>query len=431
MKVINKIENNLKNLHAQDPKIAKLVDQELDRQRNSIELIASENFTYRGALEAAGSVLTNKYAEGYPDHRYYGGCEVIDKVEKIAIERVCKLFGCKYANVQPHSGSSANLAAYHALANIGDTIMGLALDNGGHLTHGSPVNFSGIYYDSQSYTLNKETEQLDYDLILKQAKKVKPKVIVAGYSAYPRKISFKKMRDICNKVGAYLLVDMAHIAGLVATKQHPNPFPYAHVVTSTTHKTLRGPRSGIILTNDKELAKKINKAVFPGLQGGPLMHIIAAKAVCFKYAASAEYKNYIKKTMANAKAIGKGMEDGGLRLITGGTDNHLCLVDVSVARATGKQVEAACDKAFITVNKNTIPNEKLSPFVTSGIRVGTPAVTTRGFTEKDCYKVGQNIAKIAFNLNANGNCKPAVLKEVQKDSKAMLKARPLYAGSQY
>lgn len=421
MKIVSNIEDNLLNLQAQDPQIAKLVFKELERQRDSIELIASENFTYRGVLEAAGSILTNKYAEGYPDHRYYGGCEVVDKIEELAKKRVCALYNCKFANVQPHSGSSANLAAYHALCKPGDKIMGLALDNGGHLTHGAPVSFSGQYYKSVSYKLNPQTERLDYDMILKQAKKVKPKVIVAGYSAYPRKINFRKMKEVCNKVGAYLMVDMAHIAGLIAAGEHPSPFPYADIVTSTTHKTLRGPRSGIILTNKADIAKQIDKAVFPACQGGPLMHIIAAKAVAFKMAATKEYKTYMKKTVINSKALAKGLKDGGLRLVSGGTDNHLCLADVSVANTTGKAVEEACHKAAITLNKNTIPKEKLSPFVTSGIRVGTPAVTTRGFTEKDCYNIGLDIAKIAFNIDNK-----SVIKEVKANSDKILKAHPLY-----
>lgn len=426
MKIVKAVEENLDNLRASDPEVAEIIDREIKRQRDSIELIASENFTYRGVLEATGSILTNKYAEGYPGHRYYGGCQFVDEAEQLAIDRACELFGCKYANVQPHCGSSANLAAYHAMCKIGDTIMGLALDNGGHLTHGSPVNFSGKYYKSESYTLNPDTEMLDYDLILKQAKEVKPKVIVAGYSAYPRKIDFKAFREICDKVGAYLMVDMAHIAGLIASGEHPSPILYADVITSTTHKTLRGPRSGIILTNSEELAKKINSAVFPGCQGGPLMHVIAAKAVCFKEAMSQEYKEYMHQTVLNAAALGRGLEDGGLRLITGGTDNHLCLVDVSVAGVTGKQVETVCDEAHITVNKNTIPNEKLSPFVTSGIRVGTPAVTTRDFDEEDCFKIGQDIAKLAHSFNGGDEADKKVLAEVKANSEAVLKKRPLY-----
>lgn len=372
-------------------------------------------------MEAAGSILTNKYAEGYPAHRYYGGCEVVDKVENLAIERACQLFGCKFANVQPHSGSSANLAAYHALCDIGDTIMGLALDNGGHLTHGAQVSFSGTYYKSVSYKLNRETERLDYDQILEQAKEVRPKVIVAGYSAYPRIIDFKALREVCDKVGAYLMVDIAHIAGLVATGQHPSPFPYAHLATSTTHKTLRGPRSGLILTNDEELAKKVDKAVFPGCQGGPLLHIIAAKAVCFKMAMTQEYKNYIKNVVLNTKALAKGLQEGGLRLVTGGTDNHLCLADVTVANTNGKAVEEACSKAHITINKNTIPKEQLSPFVCSGIRVGTAAVTSRGFDQEDCYQVGLCIAKIAFNIDDND-----VYKQVSNTVSKILEKRPLY-----
>ena len=421
MEIMNNVENNLQNLSVQDTEIFDLINKEFQRQRDSIELIASENFTYRGVLEAAGSVLTNKYAEGYPAHRYYGGCEIVDEIENIAKERACKLYGCKYANVQPHSGSNANLEAYHALCDIGDSIMGLSLDNGGHLTHGAAVSFSGKYYKSVSYSLNPDTEMLDYDLILKQAQEVQPKVIIAGYSAYPRIIDFKAMREICDKVGAYLMVDMAHIAGLVATGEHPSPFPYAHVVTSTTHKTLRGPRAGLILTNDNEIAKKIDKAVFPGCQGGPLMHIIAAKAVCFKLAMTDEYKDYIHQVVLNSKALAKGMKDNGLRLVTGGTDNHLSLVDVTGANVTGKDVEEACANASITLNKNTIPGEKLSPFVTSGIRVGTAAVTTRDFEESDCYKVGESIAKIAFNINDKN-----LLSGIKDEMTQLLIKHPLY-----
>lgn len=421
MKIAKQLEENLYNIQAQDPQVSRLIFEEFNRQRDNVELIASENFTYRGALEVAGSILTNKYAEGYPGHRYYGGCEVVDKIEELAIKRACKLFNCKFANVQPHSGSSANLAAYHALCNIGDTIMGLSLSNGGHLTHGSPVSFSGKYYNAFNYTLNPKTEQLDYDEILKLAKKAKPKIIVAGYSAYPRKISFKKFKEICNKVGAYLMVDMAHIAGLIAAGEHQSPFPYADIVTSTTHKTLRGPRSGLILTNNPEIAKKVDHAIFPGLQGGPLMHIIAAKAVSFKMAQTAEFKHYIKDVIANSKAMAKGLEAGGLRLVTGGTDNHLCLADVSVAGVTGKEVEEACAKANITINKNTIPGDKLSPFVTSGIRVGTPAVTSRDFTQANCFDVGKGIAQIAFNIKDK-----SVIEDVKHTCKIILNAHPLY-----
>lgn len=421
MKIARNLEENLYNLQAQDPQISRLMFEEFKRQRDHVELIASENFTYRGALEVAGSILTNKYAEGYPGHRYYGGCEVVDKIEELAIKRVCKLFNCKFANVQPHSGSSANIAAYHALCNIGDTIMGLSLDNGGHLTHGAPVSFSGKYYKAVNYHLDSKTERLDYDAILALAKKAKPKVIVAGYSAYPRKINFKKFREICNKVGAYLMVDMAHIAGLIAAGEHPSPFPYADVVTSTTHKTLRGPRSGIILTNNPEIAKKVDKAIFPGLQGGPLMHIIAAKAVAFKMANTAEFKRYIKDVIVNSKALAQGLKVGGLRLVTGGTDNHLCLADVSVAGVTGKDVESACAKANITINKNTIPGDKQSPFVTSGIRVGTPAVTSRDFTEANCFDVGKGIARIAFNIKDKGT-----IEDVKHSMEIILNAHPLY-----
>lgn len=421
MKIAKNLEENLYNLQAQDPQISRLIFEEFKRQRDHVELIASENFTYRGALEVAGSILTNKYAEGYPGHRYYGGCEVVDKIEELAIKRVCKLFNCKFANVQPHSGSSANLAAYHALCDIGDTIMGLALDNGGHLTHGAPVSFSGKYYKAVNYHLDPKTERLDYDAILALAKKVKPKVIVAGYSAYPRKINFKKFREICNKVGAYLMVDMAHIAGLIAAGEHSSPFPYADVVTSTTHKTLRGPRSGIILTNNPEIAKKVDKAIFPGLQGGPLMHIIAAKAVAFKMANTAEFRHYIKDVIKNSKALAQGLKVGGLRLVTGGTDNHLCLADVSVAGVTGKDVENACAMANITINKNTIPGDKQSPFVTSGIRVGTPAVTSRDFTEANCFDVGKGIARIAFNIKDKGT-----IEDVKHSMEIILSAHPLY-----
>lgn len=378
-----------------DPQVAAAVSAELSRQRDSIELIASENFTSPAVMEAMGSVLTNKYAEGYPGKRYYGGCEKVDLVEDLARERAKELFGAKFANVQPHSGANANLAAYFALIQPGDTVLGMSLDNGGHLTHGSPVNFSGKLYDFHGYGLT-DDETIDYEAIERMAAELKPKLIVGGASAYPRVIDFERMADIAHRHGAYFMVDMAHIAGLVATGAHPSPVPYADVTTTTTHKTLRGPRGGLILCNDEEIAKKIDKAVFPGSQGGPLMHVIAGKAVAFGEALQPEFKTYIDNVVANCAAMAEGLTAGGLRLVSGGTDNHLCLVDLTPADVTGKDAEKLLESVGITVNKNSIPNEPRSPFVTSGIRVGSAAATTRGLDENDFRRVGELIAATVF-----------------------------------
>ena len=360
-----------------------IINDELSRQRNNVELIASENFVSVDVMKAQGSVLTNKYAEGYPGKRYYGGCEFVDKIEDIARDELKKLFNVKFVNVQPHSGSSANMAVYKALLNIGDKVLGMNLSAGGHLTHGHSINFSGLDYKIVSYGVNKETECIDYDEVERLAILEKPKMIIAGASAYSRIIDFKRFREIADKVGAYLMVDMAHIAGLVATGFHPNPCEYAHVVTSTTHKTLRGPRGGIILTNDEEIAKKIDKMIFPGIQGGPLMHVIAAKAVCFAEALEPEFKDYQRQVISNAKALSERLEMGGLRIVTGGTDNHLILVDVRSLGLNGKEAEKILEQVNITCNKNSIPFDTESPFKTSGIRLGTPAMTTSGFKEKE------------------------------------------------
>ena len=409
-----------------DSEIAGVLSDELSRQRSTVELIASENFTSPAVMQAMGSVLTNKYAEGLPAKRYYGGCEFVDVAENIARERACKLYGAKFANVQPHSGANANLAAYFACVKPGDTIMGMSLDNGGHLTHGSPANFSGKLYNVVSYGVNPETETIDYDEMERVAKQHKPKLIVGGASAYPRTIDFKRMAEIAHEVGALLMVDMAHIAGLVATGAHPSPVPYADIVTSTSHKTLRGPRGGFIVSNNEDLFKKLNSAVFPGSQGGPLMHVIAGKAVAFGEALKPEFAEYINHVVENAKALGDGMTAGGLRLVSGGTDNHLCLVDLTSAGVTGKDAEGLLERVGLTVNKNTIPNEKLSPFVASGIRVGSAAATTRGFTKSDFYNVGECIAKAVFNANDE-----AVLASVKTEVNKMLEAHPLYLGLEY
>ncbi len=411
----------LEQLSAEDPQVADAIEQELSRQRSSIELIASENFASPAVMQAMGSVLTNKYAEGYPGKRYYGGCEKVDIVEDLARDRAKKLFNCNFANVQPHSGANANLAAYQALVSLGDTVLGLSLDHGGHLTHGSPVNFSGKDYRIVAYGVNPETELIDYDEMERIAKECKPKLIVGGASAYPRVIDFKRMREIADEVGAYLMIDMAHIAGLVATGAHPSPVPYADVVTSTSHKTLRGPRGGFILTNNEEIAKKIDKAVFPGSQGGPLMHIIAAKAVAFGEALQPEFKTYIDQVVENSSAMGEGMVDGGLRLVSGGTDNHLCLVDLTPADITGKDAEKVLESVGLTVNKNTIPNETRSPFVTSGIRVGSAAATTRGFNKDEFTRIGQLIAASVYSANDE-----ARLKEIAAEVSEMLAKHPLY-----
>ena len=377
------IESNLSRLTALDPEIGEAIREEYERERNGLELIASENVVSEAVLLAAGSILTNKYAEGYPGRRYYGGCEKVDVVETVAIERAKQLFGAAYANVQPHSGSQANTAVYVALLQTGDTVMGMSLAEGGHLTHGSPVNLSGLYYNFVPYGLNPETEELDYDKMEEIALECKPRLIVAGASAYPRVIDFERIAAIAHKVGAYLMVDMAHIAGLVAAGVHPSPLPYADVVTTTTHKTLRGPRGGLILTNNEEIAKKINKAIFPGIQGGPLLHIIAAKAVCFREALSPAFVEYQKQVVKNCAALAEALSAEGFRLVSGGTENHLALVDLRPFGITGKEMEHRLDACGITVNKNAIPNDPEKPFVTSGIRVGTAAVTTRGLVEED------------------------------------------------
>ena len=413
---------HLENLFRDDREVYDAIEAERKRQNEGIELIASENFVSKSVLEAAGSVMTNKYAEGYPDKRYYGGCECVDIVEKLAIERAKKIFNVKYVNVQPHSGSQANMGVYKALLNLGDVILGMRLDHGGHLTHGKNVNFSGKDYTVYSYSVRKEDEYIDYDEVEKIAMEVKPKLIVAGASAYPRVIDFKKFREIADKVGAYLMVDMAHIAGLVAVGEHPSPVPYAHVVTTTTHKTLRGPRGGVIMTNDEEIAKKIDKAIFPGIQGGPLMHIIAAKAVAFKQALSPEFKEYQHQIVKNAKALAEVLEKGGLRLVSGGTDNHMILVDLKSSKGlTGQAVEKALDKAGITVNKNGIPYDTEKPMVTSGIRIGTPAVTTRGMKEKEMEEIGNFILETIENINDDKK-----LSEIKERVKELCLRFPLY-----
>ncbi len=414
------------NLKHTDADVYNAICAELGRQRNCIELIASENFTSRAVMEAMGSVCTNKYAEGYPGKRYYGGCVNVDVIEDIARDRACELFNANFANVQPHSGANANLAAYFALIKPGDKILGMSLDHGGHLTHGSPVNFSGKLYEISAYGVDPETETIDYDALEKQAKEERPQVIVAGASAYPRAIDFKRFAEIAHEVGAYLVVDMAHIAGLVAAGYHQNPVDYADVVTSTTHKTLRGPRGGFILTNNEELAKKVNSAVFPGCQGGPLMHIIAGKAVAFGEALKPEFKEYIGHVVENATALATGIEQGGLRLVSGGTDNHLALVDLTPADVTGKEAEAALGQAGLTVNKNTIPNETRSPFVTSGIRVGAAAGTTNGLNAEDFRQVGEMISRVAFNINDE-----ATIKTVREQVSNILANHELYEGMNY
>lgn len=378
------------NLTKHDPEVMNIIEMELKRQQKHIELIASENFVSPQVMEAAGSYLTNKYAEGYPAKRYYGGCEVVDMVENLARDRMKEIFGADHANVQPHSGSNANLGVYFAVLKPGDKVLGMNLSQGGHLTHGSPVNISGTYFNFIAYGVNKETEIIDYDEVREIALREKPKMIVAGASAYPRQIDFAKFREIADEVGAYLMVDMAHIAGLVAAGLHPNPVPYADFVTTTTHKTLRGPRGGAILCKE-EYAKAIDKAIFPGIQGGPLMHIIAAKAVAFGEALQDDFKAYQQQTINNAKALAEGLLKNGFRLVSGGTDNHLILIDVRTKGLTGKKAEALLDDIGVATNKNTIPNDPESPFITSGIRIGTPAMTTRGMKEEDMMEIAEII----------------------------------------
>lgn len=381
-----------------DPELGAAMGRELTRQRQNIELIASENIVSPAVMAAMGSVLTNKYAEGYPGHRYYGGCQFVDEVEQIAIDRACRLFGAKYANVQPHSGAQANLAVYFALLDLGDTVMGMDLSQGGHLTHGSPVNMSGKNYNFVSYGVSAEDGRIDYAALAKQVAKVRPKLLVAGASAYPRAIDFEKLAEIAHGYGAMLMVDMAHIAGLVAGGQHQSPVPYADVVTTTTHKTLRGPRGGLILTNNEYLIKRINSAIFPGTQGGPLEHVIAGKAVCFGEALQPGFKEYARHIVENAKALGAQLTARGVKLVSGGTDNHLLLIDLTDEECTGKELEHNLDEVHITANKNTVPGEKRSPFVTSGVRIGTPAVTTRGMGPDEMKIIADCIADCIFDF---------------------------------
>lgn len=404
-----------------DPELFESMQQEFNRQQNNLELIASENIASPAVMAAMGSFYTNKYAEGYPRKRYYGGCQFVDYAEEIAIERAKKLFNAKFANVQPHSGSNANFAGYLSVLESGDTIMGMSLPAGGHLTHGSKVNMSGKLFNVVPYGINEETGFIDYDEVLRIAKECKPKLIVAGASAYPRTLDFKKFKEIANAVGAYLMVDIAHIAGLVATGQHPSPMEYADIVTSTTHKTLRGPRGGLILTNNEDIAKLINKTIFPGTQGGPLMHVIAAKAVAFKEALSKEFVAYQKQVIKNAKALSEAFIEYGIKLVTGGTDNHLMLVNLIGTGITGKELEHMLDEVNITVNKNSIPNDPEKPFVTSGVRIGTPAVTTRGMKEKDMKEIARLI-KLVIDK------KEAVFDEVRAQVVEMCKKHPIYEG---
>ena len=413
------IKENINLVAKTDPELAAAITAEFERQSDGLELIASENVVSEAVMCAMGSVLTNKYAEGYPAKRYYGGCQCVDIAENIAIERAKQLFGAKYANVQPHSGAQANTAVYFALIQPGDTVMGMSLAHGGHLTHGSPVNISGMYYNFVPYELNPVTQRIDLDEFEKLAKQHKPKLIVAGASAYPRTIEFEKMAEIAHSVGAYFMVDMAHIAGLVAAGEHPSPLPYADVVTTTTHKTLRGPRGGMILTNDEELAKKFNKAIFPGIQGGPLMHVIAAKAVCFGEALKPEFKEYQHNVVLNARTLADELLKEGFDLVSGGTDNHLMLVDLRPMGITGKEFEARLDSVHITVNKNAIPNDPEKPFVTSGVRVGTPAVTSRGLNTEDMKTIARLFALTAKDYENSAD-------KVRAEVAALCKKYPLY-----
>lgn len=409
---------NFENLSKEDKAISDLIEKELKRQQDGIELIASENFASKAVMEAMGSFLTNKYAEGYPNKRYYGGCHVVDEVEDIARNRAKELFGAEHANVQPHSGSQANMAVYLSVLETGDTVLGMDLSHGGHLTHGSPVNFSGKLYNFVSYGVDKETETIDYDVVRELALKHRPKLIVAGASAYSRIIDFKAFRDICDEVGAYFMVDMAHIAGLIAAGEHPSPVPYADFVTSTTHKTLRGPRGGLILCKEK-YAKQIDKTIFPGIQGGPLIHTIAAKAVCFKEALDPSYKEYIKTVVNNCSVLANELINYGFKIVSGGTDNHLILVDLNNKNVTGKDAEIILDSIGITVNKNTVPNETKSPFVTSGIRIGTAAVSTRGFNEDDMKEIASIINDTLSVENPN-------IEELKGRVKSLCDKHPLY-----
>ncbi len=411
---------DLTSIKLQDPELYEGLEKELTRQRNNIELIASENFVSENVMKAVGSVLTNKYAEGYPEHRYYGGCQCVDIVENLAIERAKKLFGAEHANVQPHSGANANFAVYFAVLQPGDTIMGMSLAHGGHLTHGAAVTVSGKYFNSVGYGVSEKNSVIDYDDLERQVLEVKPKIFVCGASAYPRILDFKRIREICDKVGAYMMVDIAHIAGLVATGLHPSPVPYADFVTTTTHKTLRGPRGGMILCKE-EYAKIIDKAVFPGTQGGPLMHVIAGKAAAFGEALKPEFKTYQEQILKNAKAMSERFLELGVNLVSGGTDNHLMLLDLSDKVITGKELEKMLDEVNITVNKNAIPFDKQKPFVTSGIRIGTPSITTRGFKEEDCEKVAELITEII-------NKKEVAFDSVRAEVKKLIEKYPLYEG---
>ena len=401
-----------------DSEVGQAMDKELKRQQRNLELIASENIVSPAVMAAMGSILTNKYAEGYPGKRYYGGCEFVDIVEDIARKRACELFGAEHANVQPHSGAQANMAVYFAFLKPGDTVMGMNLSEGGHLTHGSPVNMSGSYYNFVEYGVDAETHRIDYDKLQAQAKEVKPKIIVEGASAYARIIDFKRLREIADEVGAMLMVDMAHIAGLVAAGVHPNPVEWADIVTTTTHKTLRGPRGGLILCKE-EYAKAIDKAIFPGIQGGPLMHVIAGKAVCLGEALKPEFKEYGKRVVENAQALANGLTKRGVKLVSGGTDNHLMLIDLSGTELTGKELERRLDEVYITANKNTVPNEQRSPFVTSGVRLGTPAVTTRGLTVEDMDQVAECISLAIHDFDANAD-------KIRSMVQAICEKHPLY-----
>jgi glycine hydroxymethyltransferase len=412
------IEMKLQNIEQSDPQIAQAIYSEIERQQNKIELIASENFVSKGVLEAMGTPLTNKYAEGYPGKRYYGGCEYVDIVENLAIERAKELFGAEHANVQPHSGAQANMTVFFAMLNPGDTFMGMNLAHGGHLTHGMAINMSGKYFNVVPYGVRKEDGRIDYDELEKQAVQTKPKLIIAGASAYSREIDFKRFREICDKVGAYLMVDMAHIAGLVAAGLHQSPVPYADFVTTTTHKTLRGPRGGMILCKE-EYAKNIDKALFPGIQGGPLMHIIAAKAVSFKEALSAEFKDYQKQIVSNAAVLSESLKENGFDIVTGGTDNHLMLVDLTRKNITGKDAQNMLDEVMITVNKNGIPFDPQKPFITSGIRIGTPAVTTRGMKETEMKEIARLISLALNDFNKNKD-------EVINAVKLLMSRFPIY-----
>ncbi|MFC0589319.1 serine hydroxymethyltransferase [Novosphingobium aquiterrae] len=414
-------------LRETDPEVFAAIEGELHRQQTKIELIASENITSRAVLDATGSVFTNKYAEGYPGKRYYGGCEYADVVESLAIERAKALFGCQFANVQPNSGSQMNQAVFLALLQPGDSFMGLDLNSGGHLTHGSPVNMSGKWFKPIPYGVRKDDELLDMDAVAALAREHKPKLIIAGGTAYSRVWDFKRFREIADEIGAWLMVDMSHFSGLVAGGAHPSPFPHAHVVTTTTHKSLRGPRSGVILTNDEDLAKKFNSAVFPGMQGGPLVHVIAAKAVAFQEALQPEFKAYAAQIVANARALATSLADNGLRIVSGGTDNHLMLVDLTAKDVTGKAAEKGLDRAWLTCNKNGIPFDSRSPFITSGVRLGTPAGTTRGFGEAEFTQIGQLIAQVVDGMARNGDDGDGQVEQHVRDQvEALCKRFPIY-----